>query len=699
MTTNLPAGSVCLNIGNGTATKWLGDQAKCTDQNIAEWLVPASFNVLANETVVLTLAVAPNTADKTTLTAQPMVLVDSNTSDGVDVSETFIGNGTGTAITTVVNAPTMVLTKTAAPTVALSGQVSYVLSLRNTGSYTMNPDAFLVAAGSNKVISIVEVLPNDNGVIIPNLSGISATRLQDISHGFGTNPPSPLGTTIIDLPTVTFVITNPRFLITPGRSLTHSLIITYTINGDPPLTDPPYASGYPLVNDNYYQTGPAGNVHTPTAGVAANTYLVRDVTLWVTKSNSISPVLAGGLFSYTIDFRVTGGGMLGFEIIDYLPLGSTSDNPFGFRGARIDTTPAVTAGAISVQALTGTLNGGTVNTVTFKALPGVILNNNTAGRAVITVTAPEYSEPNYKAINLLLVAPTARAILTGSGNYFAVPNSTLTYAARISPLNYYAVATETVVSAVNNILITKTVETSRGGGVAGPGELLTYTIQFTNASNNGIAAIEFSDTLTGGLAFAAPPPRGPRATLGDLTKGDGIVVNGGNDGAQFQIRNGDNLVITDGTNIDYRTFRVYARVITASPYTLTYINLSQVITYPTTAPSSELSTTFTFNGETNDATKAPVFIVNQNITVTKEATNVLDIGTGNVHPALPDITSPVGINSVVTYYYVITNLGTIEYGAVQILDDRIHTTPVTITGIITPINGGLYCHPTICGEW
>lgn len=684
LTTQLPPGSVCIDITNASPTKWLGDDALCKQQGLAAWSIP-SGDVLPPPSVLepffeMSLIVAPNTTNSTTLTAQPLVL--DLTANTPDITEIFIGNGTGTPVTTTISAPTMVLTKTAAPTVTVGGQVTYALSLRNTGSYTMNPDAYLVGAGSSKLITIVEVLPNNNGQVLSNLSSITATWLQNVVGPGGT----PLGTTKVELPTVTFVISHPRFLITPGGRFEDgvkwtaggttlpSLVITYSIAGDPPLSEANgYASGYPIVNNTYSQTGPVGNVYPTTVGVSQTTYLLRPVTMTVFKTNPVSPILAGGnLFTYTIDFSITGGSMLGFQMIDEVPYGPTKDNPFGFVAASINVANV----NIAVGQQTDPISG-TRPVITFAASAGISLPNGTTGRAVITLTSPEYSDPGLDLSNILLVAPTA---LT-----FTSPNP---FTAPTGALPYYRLEAPTILSAVNDIQIVKTVETSRGGSIAGYYELLTYTIQFTNLSSNGIARnIAFTDVLTEGLSFVqSPSPRGPRAVLGDLTKGDGIVDVTGSV-TEFQILPSDNLIITEGTNIDYRTFRVYGRVLTATPATDEYINQALTVTYPAT--STTLSQVARYEGETTPTVRAPVFVVNQDITVTKVATNAAS-PTWGVFGSRPDIPAPVQLGTPVTYYYRITNNGTVDYSHVQIFDNRIHTlTPTEITTLPLPRRGSI----------
>ncbi|UCC89647.1 MAG: DUF11 domain-containing protein [Anaerolineales bacterium] len=222
-----------------------------------------------------------------------------------------------------------------------------------------------------------------------------------------------------------------------------SRVVTFVVQVD----DHPLADGLSIVNDTYSVTG--ANVYTGATGSPV-AVTVQAPDLHITKSDYVDPIWAGGTLTYTLAYSNSGGAdAVGVIISD------TIDGITEFVGS----TP---------------ISDSNVGDTYYWNIGPLTAGNS--GSIVITVSVPS-----------------------------PLPNGTLlTNTAGISsPMGYkdQAIQTTTVSgSPVLHLLKEASAE------IVEPGELITYSISYSNSGNAPAFGVRITDTIDGNTSFVGSDP-------------------------------------------------------------------------------------------------------------------------------------------------------------------------------------------------
>jgi uncharacterized repeat protein (TIGR01451 family) len=233
------------------------------------------------------------------------------------------------------------------------------------------------------------------------------------------------------------------WLFSDPLTIGHSSVVTFLVQvGDHPLPD-----GLSIVNDTYSVAG--ANVYAGAAGSPV-AVTVQAPDLQITKSDYVEPIWAGGTLTYTLVYSNSGGADATGVIIS-----DTIDGMTDF----VDSTP---------------------------------------------ISSSNVGDTYYWDIGALSAGNSGSIVITVSVHSPLPSGTVLTNTAGISsPMGYADQATEMTTVAGSPVLhLLKEASTE----IVEPGELITYTISYSNSGNAPAFGVRITDTIDGNTSFENSDP-------------------------------------------------------------------------------------------------------------------------------------------------------------------------------------------------
>jgi uncharacterized repeat protein (TIGR01451 family) len=417
----------------------------------------------------------------------------------------------GPPVTSVISSSSHIagLSKSVWPaSVAPGGAVTYTITLTNTGNATADAvavtDVFspgfslasytwpgVVVPGRDLIGTPGTVQLSTVGVTAPITPGVYYNPVVTVTNGSEQTTLTDSAPLIVTAPELHLAKVAARGVISAGESVSYTL--TYSNASSTPasgvwLTDT-LPAGVTVVGSVPPTTTQVGNQigwNPGTLGANASGTLL--ITVSIPASLADNTILNN---SASITSAEGSGAKAG-------PVPVTVRAPT-LHVAKTDAPDPVQAGGLLVYTLTYSNSGGAV---AFGARITDTLDSNTALAAASPV--PTGSNPIFWAIGDLPPDGVNHTIVITVGVTSPLTNGTLlTNNALIASVGQGAQATETTQVASAPILH---IQKTASSGLVRPGDLITYTIAYSNSGNEVAHAVHITDTIDGNTVFQSASP-------------------------------------------------------------------------------------------------------------------------------------------------------------------------------------------------
>jgi uncharacterized repeat protein (TIGR01451 family) len=416
----------------------------------------------------------------------------------------------GPPVTSVISSSSHIasLSKSVWPaSVTPGGAVTYTITLTNTGNATANTVAVtdVFSTGfSLASYSWTGVVPGRDitgtpgtiqlstvGVTAPFTPGLYYNPAVTVTNGSEQTTLTDSAPLIVTAPELHLAKVAARGVISAGESISYTLTysnVSSTAASGVWLTDT-LPAGVTFVGSVPPPSAQAGDQigwSLGTLGASASGTLL--ITVSVPASLADNTILDN---SATITSAEGSGASAG-------PVPVTVRAPT-LHVAKTDSTDPVQAGSLLVYTLTYSNSGGAV---AFDAHITDTLDGNTA--LVSASPAPDGSSPVYWAVGDLPPDGVDHTIVATVGVTAPLTNGTLlANTALVASDRQSAEATETTQVASAPILH---IQKTASGDLVRPGDLITYTIAYSNSGNEVAHAVHITDTIDGNTVFQSASP-------------------------------------------------------------------------------------------------------------------------------------------------------------------------------------------------
>lgn len=457
----VPANTVCQSAtapaGPG---KWFATTSPCANESKIEWVniyntsLPAPWNEPIPNGATMFFSFTVRVTDTTPLIDQSTITnanYEVAFSAQQSMSNTLAFTDIGPALTTLVNAPTWAITKTASATVQPGDFLTYTIMAENVGHFA-----------TSGTYTITDEAP------------------QYTSYVTSTPAAAESGGSL----TWTFSDTLP---------VNGVRVVTYVVQVTEPLTN-----GISIVNDSYVVTG--GNVYTGAIGQAISTTVSGTANLTITKSANPTPAVdAGNLLTYTLTVTNQSGAQSPADnvvISDTLPADTVFQSATFLGGA---TGSVTNTGSLVQWSLNDPLAVGASAQVQVVArvqspLPNGSVITNTHSVSASNISAEANGNPVATTINS---ASDIDGISKTVNPASVIPGGTITYTITITNVGNET-ATSVSVTDTLDAAFSPSVQTFTN--VTVPGRDITGTPGFTTlvftATAPGLSGVYSNTSIT-----------------------------------------------------------------------------------------------------------------------------------------------------------------------------------------------------------